>query len=298
MLERFNLIADTWALVTSNQAPLSDAIELFRHCTTETNPNVLQVVSASLGLLLRIAQPEEEHRVAQLAADIFDPVLAALGIEPTDTDTPQTKVARSVAFAALGTIAADTEVRAQALQWFREEMSGVGGPSGDLAAAVLGIVAKHGDDSEFAFMLDRYRNPLDPLDERRHLLALADFRQPSLISRLLPMILTSIRSQDGAFVLNRIIGNEAVGELGLDWAFAHYDELLERIPANSYDLAFGSLSSLISPTSYQRSTQIFSFFETHKLPAGDRLLAQTLERYRLNLRFRERYAGRLDHYLS
>lgn len=298
MLERFNLIADTWALVLADQAPLTDAIELFNHCAKETDPNVLQVVASSLGLLQRIAQEEEQQLVVKLTSNIFKPLIATLGIEPTDTDTPRTKVARSVAFSALGTIADDPDVREQALQWFREDMSGVGGPSGDLANAVLATVAKHGDDSEFAFMLDRYRNPVDPLDERRHLLALADFRQPSLINRLLSMVLTSIRSQDGAFVLNRIIANDAVGEIGLDFAFSHFDELLARLPANNYDLAFGSLPMLISPSSYQRSSQVFSFFEAHKLPAGERLLAQTLERYRVNLRFRDRYAGRLDSILS
>ena len=298
MLERFNLIADTWALVLADQVSPADAVELFNHCATETDPNVLQVVSSSLGLLQRIASPEEQALVVKLTTNIFNPLISALGMEPTPSDTPRTKVARSVAFTALGTIADDPDVREQALQWFREEMSGVGGPSGDLANAVLATVAKHGDDSEFAFMLDRYRNPVDPLDERRHLLALADFRQPSLINRLLPMILSSIRSQDGAFVLNRIIANEAVGEIGLDFAFSHFDELLARLPANNYDLAFGSLPTLISPSSYQRSSQVFSFFESHKLPAGERLLAQTLERYRVNLRFRDRYAGRLSSILS
>jgi puromycin-sensitive aminopeptidase len=297
-LERFNLLADTWSLVLANESPLNDAIELFNHCTTETDPNVLQTVSAALTLLLRIGSENERSAIAALAQNIFGPVLATLGMEPTPDDSSLTKVARSVAFAALGTIADDSEVRAQALQWFREEMSGVGGPSGDLASAVLAIVAKHGDDSEFAFMLDRYRNPIDPLDERRHLLALADFRQPALINRLLPMVLTSIRSQDGAFVLNRVIANDAVGELGLDFAMSHFDEILARIPVNSYDLAFGSLSSLISPTSYRRANEVFAFFESHPLPAGGRLLAQTLERYRVNLRFRDRYAGRLGSYLA
>ncbi|WP_298207423.1 M1 family metallopeptidase [Ferrimicrobium sp.] len=298
MLERFNLIADTWAMVLSNQATLADAVQLFGHCVTETDPNVLQVISSSLGLLQRIALPEERPLVVQLASTVFTPVIESIGMVPADTDTPRTRVARSVAFTALGTIADDPDVRSQAMQWFREEMSGVGGPSGDLASAVLATVARHGDDSEFAFMLDRYRNPVDPLDERRHLLALADFRQPSLINRLLPMVLTSIRSQDGALVLNRVIANEAVGELGLDFAFSHFDDLLSRLPANHYDLAFGSLPTLVSPTSYQRSAQIFSFFDTHKLPAGERLLTQTLERYRVNLRLRDRYAGRLNSFLS
>ena len=296
-LERFNLIADTWSLVLANQSPLSDAIELFNRCSSETDPNVLQTVSAALSLLLRISLPEERPAVAKLTQSIFGPVLDTLGMEPTVSDTPRAKVARSVAFAALGTIADDDEVSAQALQWFREEMSGVGGPSGDLASAVLAIVAKHGDDSEFAFILDRYRNPVDPLDERRHLLALADFRQPTLINRVLPMILTSIRSQDGAFVLNRVIANESVGVLGLDFAMSHFDELLARLPVNSYDLAFGSLSSLVTSDSYLRANDVFAFFETHHLPAGGRLLAQTLERYRVNLRFRDRYAGRLRSYL-
>jgi len=40
------------------------------------------------------------------------------------------------------------------------------------------------------------------------------------------------------------------------------------------------------------------FFEEHPIPAGKRVLAQTLERYQVNLRMRARLAGNLRSQLA
>ncbi len=296
-LERFNLFADTWAMVIAGQAPLSAAIELFKRASNERDPNILQVVATGLRVLNRVADRGEADLVKELARAVFRPILDAFGIEPGTGENPQERVARSIAFETLGTLVLDSEVIEAASEWFREEISGVGGPSGDLAQAVLATVAKRGDEADFAFILDRFRHPKNPQDERRHLFALAGFEQHSLASRLLSMCLTEIRTQDAPFVIGRVLANPAAQEIALDFIFKHYDELLSRLPGNTLEYMLEALSLFIGPDSYLRAPQIFDFFKNHKLPRGERGLQQTLDRLTVNLRFRANVAGSFASYL-
>ncbi len=298
-VERFNLLADTWSLVQAGSSPLEDAITLLRRLTDERDANILAVGAGALGLLERIAEPEDLPEVRRLAAEVFGPVLRALGVEPREGDSPQERTARAIAYDVLGDIAEDLEVREHARQRFREEMSGVGGPAADLAAATLGIVARFGDEADFAFILDRFRHPRDPQDEQRHLLALAEFRQPALGRRVLELSMSDdVRTQDAPFLVNRVLANPAQQDRALDFLFAHFDEMVARFPVNTIDRMLQSLALVVSPTTYQRADEILRFFEAHPLPAGNRVLAQTLERYQVNLRFRARYAGRLASLLA
>jgi puromycin-sensitive aminopeptidase len=297
-LERFNLVADTWALVQAGHAPLEDFVALARRLSAERDPNILGVAAGAIGLLERIAEPDEVHHVRRLAAEVFSPVLEDLGMEPGDDESPQLRLARATAYDVLGDIAEDPEVREHARERFREEMSGVGGPPGDLAAAVLGIVARFGDESDFAFILDRYRHPRDPQDEQRHLMALAEFRQPALGRRVLELAMSEVRTQDAPFLINRALANSALQDLTLDVLFARFDEMLARFPTNTIDRMLQSLALVVGPKTYQRADEIFRFFEAHPIPAGKRVLAQTLERYQVNLRLRARLAGHLASQLA
>ncbi len=288
-LERFNLIADTWWCTLADQGSLEGAIDLMRRCQDEDDPRVLGVVSGALGFLDQIADEKQHSLVAKLTRTIFGPVIERIGLEPTQEDSADVKQARAVAFLTLGTIGEDPSVREIATQWFREDMSGVGGASGDLASPVLATVAYQGDESEFAFVLDRYRNAKDPQDENRHLFALPEFGDKTLAERVLAACLGEIRSQNAPYVINRVLANRKVGVVGIDFVFKHYQELLDRFPSNSHARMLESLALLIGPESSERAGEIFRFFGERHLPAQDQLLRRALERYRANLRARDRF---------
>lgn len=297
-LERFNLVADAWALTQSGTAPLEDFLGLLERLRDEDDPNILGIGQGALGLLERIAEPSEIGHVRALAASVFGPILERFGTEARPSDTPQDRTARAIAYDVLGDIAEDADVRQHARERFREEMSGIGGPSADLVAAVLGVVARFGDESDFAFILDRYRHPRNPQDEQRHLFALAEFRQPALGRRVLDLAMSEVRTQDAPFLINRVIANPALQDQAIDFLFARFDEMLTRFPLNTIDRMLQSIALVIGPTTYQRAGEIVRFLEEHPIPAGKRVLAQTLERYQVNLRLRARYAGRLTSALA
>jgi len=289
-MERFNLVADTWWSAIADLGSLEGAIDLMRQCQDEDDPRVLGVVSEALGFLDQIADDQQHELVANLARSIFGPVIERIGLEPTKEDSSDTRRSRAVAFLTLGTIGEDSSVREMATQWFREDMSGVGGASGDLVSPVLATIASQGDESEFAFVLDRYRNAKDPHDEHRHLFALAQFDNKTLARRVLDACLGEIRSQDAPYLINGVLANRKTGTVAVDFIFEHYQELLDKFPNNSHARMLESLALLIGPESSRRAAEIFEFFGQRHLPAQDQLLRRALERYRANLRARDRFA--------
>lgn len=81
------------------------------------------------------------------------------------------------------------------------------------------------------------------------------------------------------------------------WRFVqeHWDEIGERFPSNSIVRMLDGVRSLHRP---EVAETVFSFFEAHEVPQGDKTLAQHLERLAVNVALREREAARLADHLT
>lgn len=293
VLERYGLMSDAWASVLAETAPLGDYLELVRASTGERDPNVLRSILGAAAILNRVSSPASKQAVATFVRSIFGPILDDLGTEPLEDDTQDEAIVRAIAFEAMGNIVNEKEVIDAATEQFRLDMSGVKVLSPDIATAVLAVIAAHGDDTEFAFLLDRSRNPRDPQDRLRNLYSLTQFRSERLIARVAAMTLDEIRIQDAFIVLARLVANPAMGHVATRFIFANWEAILERFPPHSYETVLSGVSTLISDDSYLLAGEVFRFVEEHPLPTGVRMMAQNLERYRLNLRLRENYGHRI-----
>ncbi|MGC8480479.1 MAG: M1 family metallopeptidase [Acidimicrobiales bacterium] len=293
-LERFNLIADAWALTLSGEQSLAEFAAILRAARSERDPNVLGVVINALSMLDRIAEKDQRANLCALTTDIFGPLAGEIGLEAREGESLEDGLNRAHVYDALGAIVGDPEIRAVAAEQFRLDMSGVKNLEPNLARAILGIVARHGEDTEFAFILDRYRNPRDPQDRLRNLYALASFRQPRLHGRTLEMTKSEIRIQDAFIVLARLIANPVRGREAMEYVMENWEFFTNRFPVRTHVSMLYSVETLVSPESYSIADTVFRFAEDHPLESGGRILAQHLERYQLNLRFRARYAGNLD----
>ncbi len=294
VLERFNLISDTWSLTLSEHESLHEYVALTRACATERDPNVLKLVSSSMNLVHRIAQTDEQEYVANWAREIFQPVVDEVGYEPREQDGQNDRLNRALALEALGSLAGDPLVIESALEQFRRDMSGVEHLAPDLASSILNLVAQHGDDTEFAFLLDRYRHPRDPQDRLRNLYALTQFNSASLLTRAFTMAREEVRIQDAFGVIARLIANKTAGLEMFQLAVDNWEFLTDRFPPRAHVSMLASIPTLCGERSAPHASSVVAFIDAHPPRTGGRLLAQTLERYQLNLRFRENYSGRLE----
>ncbi len=298
VLERFNLISDTWALVLAEKESLKHYVTLLRHSKSERNPNVLRIMYSTLSLMHRIADENQKGVVKDLCVEIFSPIIDEFQLDENDNEPEEVSLARAIAFEALGVIGRDREISAKAQDLFRLDISGVSTLPPNLANPVLRTVATHGDDSDFAFMLDRYRNPRDPQDRLRNLYAITAFKSPTLTQKVAEMCRSEIRIQDAFIVLANLVGNPHTGDRAINFIFDNYEELSERFPDRGRSSMFRTISLLCGEISSKLAPEIFQFFEEHEMPTGRRTLSQQLERYRLNLRFRENYGSKITEALS
>jgi puromycin-sensitive aminopeptidase len=166
----------------------------------------------------------------------------------------------------------------------------------NLLANVIYVSAYTAQPSEFDQFLARYKAAQTPQERNQYLDALTAFRDRDVIRRLLALTLTDeIRTAEGPGVLGSLLRSPTGGDLA--WAFVkeHWDAILSRFsPPNIPSVLYG-LTALSTP---ELAADVEQFFASHPLEAGARPLAQSLERLRVNVGFRQREAANLARYFQ
>jgi aminopeptidase N len=283
VLERFNLLGDSWAVVIAQLAQPEDFLLLAEALGDEDDPDVWAQVTGALSLLSRAVDDDARDLVDGYARALVGPVLARLGWEPRPGEGPRTPTLRAQVVATLGTIGKDDEVRAQAHRLHEEAQRGTVALDPDLAAAILNVVGSSGGSEDYETFLEHYRHPTTPQEEMRYLYALASFTDPSLAARTFELALTEVRSQDAPFLIQLLLANRDNGPAAWARVVEHWDELVSRIPTNILPRMLGGVTALCRDP--QLAGAIGAFVRAHPLPIGQRTVDQTLERLDINVSF-------------
>ncbi len=286
--ERYNLVADTWAATVACRSPLTVFTEVVARLGNEEDPNVWAVVIGAVGLLDLVAAPERRSAVAQHIGTLLAPVFARVGWEARVGEDEQVPLLRASLVAALGNLAEDAAVIAEARRRFTLDIAGSEELPADLASAILGVVAAHATPEEFAAILTRYRTPRSPADEVRHLNALPNVRDPALATTVRELCRTEVRSQNAPYVLGAMLRSRDVGPDTFAFITEHFDELAERFPDNSIHRMLEGVSGLVhfDATGHPLLLEEVRTFVRARVPgARARLVEQSLERLDVNVRF-------------
>jgi puromycin-sensitive aminopeptidase len=287
-LERYNLVSDTWAATLAGVSPLDDFLSLARRLKGEPDPNVWGVVASAVGLLEIAIAPSELTRLEDFVRSVFRPELDRVGFDGQPDEIAEIPRARAVFVAILGTVGADTDVRQRCQAAFEASAEGRAPLPADIAESILQVVAWSGGDEQFAVMRQHVEHPVDPLDQWRHLLAMAFNRDPELTAELRAMCLSEIRSQDAPYVIRVLLGNRASGEATWRWITEHWMELRERFATHAVPTMLHTVARLADVDADGRaSTAAFvrSFLSEHPLGGHQRSVDQHLERLSVNVGF-------------
>jgi len=283
LLERFNLLGDSWAVVIALLSAPGDFLLLAEALGDEDDPDVWAQVTGALSLLNRAVDDDVRAHVARYTRALLGPVLARLGWEARLGEGPRTPTLRAQVVGMLGTVGQDPEVQAQSHRLHEEAQRGAVALDPDVASAILNVVGDSGGPEDFETFLEHYRRPATPQEEMRYLYALASFADPSLAARAFELALTEVRSQDAPFVIQLLLANRANGPATWARVVDHWDELVSRIPSNILPRMLGGVTALCRDP--QLAGDIVAFVRAHPLPIGQRTVDQTLERLEINVRF-------------
>ncbi len=290
-LERYNLVSDSWAAALSGQAPLSDVLAVARALVTsaEGDPSVWSVVLGALGLFDRIVPDADRPVLALAVRTLLGPLARDLGWDPRDDDGERTPSLRSAALRTLGTIGADSDIKAEAVRRFSQAHVVTLHP--DTESAVLDIVASDGGPAEYEAFLARYRAPATPQEEIRYLYALASFSDPALATRTFDLALTEVRTQNAPFVLQSLVANRTTGPASWERITEEWDRLVAKFPANILPRMLDGARVLCNPP--ELADRVTAFIESHPLPSGGKTVEQILERLAVNVAFGQRQGAEL-----
>ena len=284
-LERFNIISDAWAMVVANQSSFEEFIQIANAYSNGLykEPAGWAIIGQGIEAKAKALGPNYNSEAIRLASQIYQNMYELLGDEPVEGEQDIIGVLRSNVIGILGTLIRDPHAITMARQAFRAEISRESPLEPSLASALLHTVACNGDESDYAFILDRFKHPISPVDEQRFLDALSSFEQPPLIDRTLAMTLDTFRSQDGPFVINKMLRKPACAAKTFDFVVANYDALREKFPKSSITRMLDGMSGLFGPEMTARAAEVRGFLASVDVPEAGKTLAQIKERYEANL---------------
>ena len=117
-LERFRLVADTWACTLSGSAPLEQFLALTRRLAGENDPSVWTIVAGALGLLDLAVADEDRPALETFVQSLLGPELERVGWDRRQDDDGEAARRRAVLIGTLGTIGADPSVRDESRERF------------------------------------------------------------------------------------------------------------------------------------------------------------------------------------
>ncbi|MCH7643156.1 MAG: ERAP1-like C-terminal domain-containing protein [Chloroflexi bacterium] len=290
-IERYGLIDDTWSSVVSGDTAASDFVEFARGFVAETDAEVWGLLTGCMASLDRLLDGEGREALRAVVRELVGPTLDRLGWEPAEGQSTRDLELRGTLIRSLAITGNDAAARERAQGLHARYLENPGSIDANVAAAVTGVVANGGSDSDYDTFLQRFKSPLDPQEEQRYLRTLTGFPTGEQMDRTLRMTLNGeIRTQDAPYLLAGCMANRENGPRA--WAFVrdNWDAINESFPSNSIVRMLSGVRALSKP---ELASEVLAFFEEHEVPQGALSLAQHLERLRINVALRERESERL-----
>ena len=294
-IERHTLVDDAKALMQSGQLPTSSYLDLIQGLQGEDEWAVWAEILGGLEdvrhhSLSSKAKPAFEKFVA----DLVGPALDRLGWEARAKDSDLARKLRGSLIGAMGGLVNDPETIEGSRSRVRELIKGEA-VDPEIAAAALGVVARHADRSDFDTLWQAYEEAATSADKVRYLRAVARVNLVETADLLLDRIVSEeIRSQDANLVLILIMMTDVSDET---WKVLRrrWTEVIETIPKSARRWAISGLPALSRP---QTAADVKDFFSAIGFPEATLYLEQRLELLDANVAMRRRETPVVNEYFK
>ena len=289
-LERYNLVDDAWAAVTAGRLTGPEFLSFAEGFADEREFAVWQALLIGLRGLGRFLGDDDYPRFQARVADLLRPVVADLG-DPVVGESDLTGKLRGLLTGALAVLGDDQATIERCRQLYQASVATPRSAHPELVAAATSVVAATGDADDFDRLFDAYKNANTPQEQLRHLFALAEFDDESLIERTCELCFSDdVKSQNAPFLLRLCIANRRHGAAAWTFVRQRWDEANVRFPNNSIGRMVDSVQLLTEPSVV---ADVQAFFAEHPIPQAAKSLDQILERQRINAAARVREQDRL-----
>lgn len=295
VVERFNLVNDSWAAVRAGFESASDYLAMVKLFVSEDDPNVWAIIAGSLKTLYRLTSGDERKAMAKFIVDLATPMYQKLGWIPSEKETIQTRELRGQLIGILGTIGEVAEVREKAASYFDAWKLDRSSVDANIVPDIVSILAYTGGEERYDEFFNLAKSATNPQEELRFLGALTAFRDEKLLARTVEKCLSEhIRTQDAPSIYSALFSNEEADQLAWDFFMANFDKMEKAYPQSGFVRLCAAASSLDEP---QLEKSVRELFATRKVKSGDMAIAQMLEQLEINARLRRDHTAPLGSHL-
>jgi len=295
VVERYNLVNDTWAGVRAGIASTPDYLGMVKQFAGETDPNVWAILIGSLRTLDSLLTGAARDVFRKEVRGVARPALDRLGFKAKDGEKPQDKELRGSLLGLLGTIGEDAEARKTATELFASWKQDKTSIDGNLLPPAVSILAYTGNKARYDEYFDLYKKAATPQEEQRFLGALTAFRDKDLLDKSIQLMLSEhVRTQDAPYIFAALLRNDVCGEAAWNFMRANWDKMIKAYPENGVVRMIGGAESL---DTVELAAEVRDFFAKNPVKQGEMATAQMLEQLDVNVRLRQNESPKLTAYL-
>jgi len=288
-IERFGLVSDTWAATLAGMGPLSEFLKMARLFTSETDLNVWRAIIGAFNYLDLIASESDRPALAAAVRATVGVAMARLGWEAKGGESELERQLRGILLAVVGTIGDDKEVQKRAGELYARFEDNPAAADRDIAPALVSILAHAGDAKRYDQFKDKFKSARTPQEEQRYLYSLAGFRDLALLRATMGMTLDGqVRTQNAPYVMHSLLLNTAARYEAWDFIRKNWDEMSRKYPDNALPRMCEAVVALLD-----REDEVKSFFTTHRVRLGAKIIDQHMERLSVAVAFRKREGSTL-----
>jgi len=298
--ERISLLSDEWALVRAAEREIAPFLDLSGRFGGEEDYAVLDEIVGRLAVVeYRLVDDPDRPALQRHVGGLFRQQLVATGWDAAPDETDAVRLRRAAAVRALGLVAREPAVVAEARErldrWIAGDRSAL---EQNLHEAAVAMTARHGDAARFDAFRALFASETDPTFRRRYLLALAAFEDPALAARGVELAFTDeVPLQDTASFVGAVLSNRSAREMGWARLRSDWERLHARLAAAPMLMrrVVEAIGTLIERRHLEEAE---AFLAAHPLEEARQAIAQTLERLRQDVELRERTQPAIGRWLA
>jgi len=287
VVERYNLLSDTWACVRAGLAHCSDFIAIAKLFGNETDPNVWLAIAGPLSGLRDTLPEANRASFAKMVRELLHPVYEKLGWKPQEGESVLSNELRSTIIYALADTGNDAGVQAEATRLYDSWKNDHASVDPNLVGTVVNICASKGGAALHEEFYQEFKKAGTPQDEKHFLNGMASFHHAEQLKTTLDFTLDpeKIRTQDAPFTVGAVMRNDAGTDLAWEFIKANWNKLVELYPESGLVRMCQSIAA-IDEAALEKDAQ--AFFAAHEVPTGKKQIEQALEQIRISVLFKQR----------
>ncbi len=245
--ERIMFLRDESALVTSGQENMATYLDLVASVSQDAQNAVVASYAPSLNFINSyLLEDNNANAFRTWVRSNFQPMMAKVGWTPTANESADTHSLRSTLIAILGIVGEDPETIQQSTRLAEQYLKSPDSVDASIAADVLAVAARNGNEALFEQYVSAMHQMHSPEQFYNLVRALAGFRDPKIIERVLAMSVSDeVRSQDAAGLISAVLIHTDNQKTAWAWVKANWPAVQKKTTMSSGPEIVGATSTFL-----------------------------------------------------